>query len=222
MTGRPMLGDLELAYVQALDVAERQVLTEHPVPALEGDFLQSLGRRASRISVAGIAAGDTAAETLRKLREAFRDAAPLPFTADIATATRLDRVIVEAMGVRELAGNPQRFEFVLTLREYLAPPPAERETPARPPAPAGDPVDEAAGTEAADANAASTGGVADGTGTLTVHIDLNGGDDVSGITVRVESSSGGGYSTFSDRQTDGTYTFTGVPAGEYQVRAELP
>ena len=41
---RPMLDDVELQQVQEIEVAEGQVLVQHPVPALEGDFLQRLAQ----------------------------------------------------------------------------------------------------------------------------------------------------------------------------------
>ena len=43
---RPMLGDIELQRVQKIETGADQVLAQHEVPALEGDFLQRLDRRA--------------------------------------------------------------------------------------------------------------------------------------------------------------------------------
>ena len=61
---RPMLGDVELQQVQQLEVEKDQVLTQHAVPALEGDFLQRQGRRATRVTVAGVLPGDAIAPKL--------------------------------------------------------------------------------------------------------------------------------------------------------------
>ena len=45
MSIRPMLGDVVLEKVQEVEGEERQAVTRHAVPGLEGDFLQRLGRR---------------------------------------------------------------------------------------------------------------------------------------------------------------------------------
>ena len=72
MTVKPMLDDLELQLVQQIEADEHQVRAQHAVPALEGDFLQPLGRRAERITLNGILTEDddeAAGEKLKKLRE---------------------------------------------------------------------------------------------------------------------------------------------------------
>ncbi|HEV2756799.1 MAG TPA: hypothetical protein VG318_13605 [Actinomycetota bacterium] len=126
---RPVLGSLELQQVERLTVDEDLVLAHHQVAALDGDFLQELGRRSARLTLGGVASGAEAATHLESLREAFRSLEPVDFTADIATATRIGRVLIEDMAVRELAGKPARFEYALTLRQYTPPPPEETEEP---------------------------------------------------------------------------------------------
>lgn len=132
---KPMLGDIELELVQKIEVEEDQVLTEHSVPALEGDFLQRLERRATRVKLTGVMTGPEAGEALKTLREKFRQAEPVSFVADIATATKVDKVLIEEMGVRELAGKPERFEYELTLREFTPAPRTTIEDPPTPPPP---------------------------------------------------------------------------------------
>lgn len=122
---RPMLDDLELQQVQTIEVDGDQVWVQHGIPALEGDFLQGLGRRASQITLTGVLTGAEVADSLKKLRDKFRAAAPVAFVADIATAIRLDQVLIEEMGVRELAGRPARFEYAFTLREFKPATPTE-------------------------------------------------------------------------------------------------
>lgn len=151
---RPMLDDLELELVQAIEVDGDQVLVSHGIPTLEGDFLQRLGRRGARIKLSGVITGVLVpadaenneeilvAEKLKNLRDKFRAAQPMPFAADIATATRLDQVLIEEMAVRELAGKPARFEYAFTLREFT---PAQ-EAPEEPPPEEPDPVDPELGT----------------------------------------------------------------------------
>src|SRR6266850_46388 len=121
-SAKPMLGDLELQQVQRIEAAEKAAVAQHAVPSLEGDFLQDLGRRAERIQLNGVITGAEAGEGLKKLREKFRGAEPVSFVADIATATKVDKVLIEEMGVRELAGKPARFEYTIGLHGYIPPP----------------------------------------------------------------------------------------------------
>jgi outer membrane protein OmpA-like peptidoglycan-associated protein len=130
---KPMLDDVELQHVQKVEAEDEQVLAQHGVPALEGDFLQDLGRRVTRFTLVGVMTGPEAGEKLKTLRLKFRKAEPVSFVADIATATTVGKVLIEEFGVRELAGKPARFEYELTLREFLPPPKPEQEKPPPPP-----------------------------------------------------------------------------------------
>ncbi len=135
MAVKPMLGELELELVQEIEADEEQIRVQHAVPTLEGDFLQPLGRRAARVTLTGVLAGESVGERLKELRQKFRAAEPVPFVADIATAVRLQQVLIEEMGVRELAGKPERFEYAFTLREFIPPPEPRVEPPPPPPPP---------------------------------------------------------------------------------------
>src|ERR1700730_2401276 len=116
---KPMLDGVELAQAQRVAAEDQEVLAQHGVPALEGDFLQDLGRRATRIALAGVMSGAAAAGDLKGLREKFRAARSVPFVSDIGTATSVDQVLIEELGVRELAGKPARFEYALDLRQLI-------------------------------------------------------------------------------------------------------
>lgn len=139
MALRPMLGELELQQVQRIDSDQDQLLVRHAVPALEGDFLQGLGRRAAAFVLDGVLTGPEVGEGLVSLREKFHAAEPVTFASDIATATRIDQVLIEAMDVREIAGRPLRFEYAFLLREFTPLPPPRQERPPPPPPP--PPVD---------------------------------------------------------------------------------
>jgi outer membrane protein OmpA-like peptidoglycan-associated protein len=128
-----MLDDVELQQVQKIEAEDEQVVAQFGVPALEGDFLQDLGRRVTRLNLTGVMSGAEAGESLKTLRKKFQQAKPILFVADIATATKVGKVLIEEFGVRELAGKPARFEYQLTLREFLPPPRPEQETPPPPP-----------------------------------------------------------------------------------------
>jgi outer membrane protein OmpA-like peptidoglycan-associated protein len=132
---RPMLGDLELEQVQVLETDEDQVVTHHPVPALDGGFVQSIGRRAARLRLTGVLTASPTLESIAELRTKFLAAQPVSFVSDISTATFIDEVLIEDLDVRELAGTPERLEYRFVLREYAEPEPIEPEPIDVPPTP---------------------------------------------------------------------------------------
>lgn len=215
---RPMLDGVELQHVQKVDSNDQEALAEHGVPALEGDFLQDLGRRVTRMSLTCVIAGPDAGDQLKTLRDRFRGAAPVPFVADIGTATKVDKVLIEEFGVRELAGKPDRFEYELTLREFLPPPRPEEEEPAGLAL-----VDEQSEQDAEELHSEQTEQIANDTGTLEVRVETVDGSGLSGVRVVVEgeTSNGEQFSTFSDEEEAGLYRFAGLQAGDYNVRLEL-
>jgi outer membrane protein OmpA-like peptidoglycan-associated protein len=203
---KPMLDDLELQQVQRVDVEEDQVLKRHAIPSLEGDFLQDLGRRVTRISLTGVATGEKAAEGLKGLREKFQAAEPISFVADIATATRVDKVLIEELEVRELAGKPERFAYALTLREFQPPPATEVEQPPEPepPPPPDDDIDR-------------------GTGTLEVEVVVEGVADFDfsrlNVGARGTQADGTQLARVPTNRTDNVWTEANFPAGQYTVEA---
>ena len=119
---RPMIDDLELPQVQVIDTRDHRALAEQLPFGGDGSLLQNLGRDATRVAVRGCASGPTARQVVAALAGKFRAGEPLPFTTDIATARRLEAVLIEDFRVRELAGKPERFAYVLLLREHVEPP----------------------------------------------------------------------------------------------------
>src|SRR6185295_3776319 len=200
MPVKPMLGGIELQQVQKIDTDEDQVLTQHSVPALEGDFLQGLGRRATRVTLVGVMSGADAATSLKTLRDKYRAGEVVSFVADIATATKVDQVLIEEFGVRELAGKPARFEYELTLREFIPPPPPESEVPdVIPDTPI--PVDP-------------------NVGKLVVEVIVEGepGFDFSTVTVTAQENSTSGSRVLTNRENN-FWTEDPMPLGQFTVRA---
>jgi hypothetical protein len=120
MPAKPILDGVELQQVEWIEGDQNQIFRQHRVPALEGDFLQQLGRRAKRIKLQGVLTGSNAGKSLDTLRQKFRLAQPVSFVADIATATKVTRVLIQEMQIREQAGKPERFQYAMTLVEYTA------------------------------------------------------------------------------------------------------
>lgn len=118
---RPMLDELELPQVQEISTLDRRVLAEHKPPGMEGSLLQNLGARPTRLVLWGVASGPEALEFVETLDQKFRAGAALPFTADIVADAAIQQMLIDDLRWQELAGKPQRYAYVLTLRAYIEP-----------------------------------------------------------------------------------------------------
>lgn len=118
---RPMLDDLELPQVQEIATFDRRELAEHKPPGMSGSLLQNLGRRPTSLVVGGVATGPQAQIFIEQLNEKFRAGNPVPFVADILNETAIEEMLIDDLKIRDLAGKPLRFAYVLTLREHMEP-----------------------------------------------------------------------------------------------------
>ncbi len=118
---QPMLDDLELPLVQEIATLERRVLAEQKPPGMAGSLLQNMGRRPLRISLWGVATGTEALPFVEKLNDKFRAGNPVPFTGDIIADAGIEQVVIDDLHVQEIAGKPERYSYVLTLREFIEP-----------------------------------------------------------------------------------------------------
>jgi hypothetical protein len=92
---------------------------------MSGSLLQNLGRRPTVLLLWGVASGPDARDFLTKLEDKFRAAQPVSFTADIVNEAGIDKVRIADLKLDELAGRPDRFTYILTLREHQEPVEAE-------------------------------------------------------------------------------------------------
>lgn len=118
---RPMLDDLELPQVQRIDTYDQRALPQMRAPGMAGTLMQNLGRRPTRLILSGVATGPDSATFARKVDEKFRARKPVPFTADIVTDAKIDKVLIDNLRLQDLAGKPERFAYVLVLREFIEP-----------------------------------------------------------------------------------------------------
>ena len=118
---RPMLDGLPLDQVQEISTYERRTLAEHKPPGMSGSLLQNLGRRPTRLVLWGVATGPEALSFTQRLEEKFRAAKPVPFTADIVADAEIEFMLIDDLKLQELAGKPERYSYVLTLREFIKP-----------------------------------------------------------------------------------------------------
>lgn len=202
---RPVLGELDLQQVQRIVVDDAEVFTAHAPAALDAQFLQRLAHRSASIRLLGVLSGADARAGLADLRQRFRDAEPLGFTADVATAARIDQVLVEELTVREVAGHPDRYEYAITLRHYNPPPAPQTETPPAPPPAPPPPMP--------DAEQA----------TLVVQVGAPGHPDLDPGTVTVTAASADGAQRreLGTRQGD-RWTETPLPAATWTITATAP
>lgn len=200
----PMLDGVELQQVQAVEVTEDETLEAHRVPALEGDFLQDLGRRATRIALNGVLTGLTAQKGLKTLRTKFHSATPMPFVEDISTAVKVQKVLIESMDIQELAGKPERFAYDLALVEYVAASNPKQQPAPQPPVPPLPSLQ---------------------TGTLVVEVIVEGqvSTDFSSAVVSMSGKKDDGKPlsrTLSNRAAN-VWTEQTVPPGQFTAKAAL-
>lgn len=117
----PMLDDLELPQVQEITTYDRRMLAEHKPPGMAGSLLQNLGRRPGSLVLWGVKTGPDALDFIEDLNGKFRTGDPLPFVADIIADAAIEQMIIDDLQWQELAGKPDRYAYVLTLREYIEP-----------------------------------------------------------------------------------------------------
>jgi hypothetical protein len=118
---RPMIDDLELPQVQEVETSDRRRLAEHRAPGQDASLLQDLGRRSKRILVYGVASGPDARDFTSKLDDKLRAGMPVAFTADIVADAEIDQVVIDDLRFEELAGKPDRYAYLVTLREHQEP-----------------------------------------------------------------------------------------------------
>jgi hypothetical protein len=116
-----MLDDLELPQVQEIATLEQRVLAEHKAASMAGSLLQNMGRRPTCLMLWGVATGPEALAFTEKLEGKFRAGEPVPFTADILADALIEKMVIQHLHVQDLAGKPQRYAYMLTLREYIEP-----------------------------------------------------------------------------------------------------
>jgi hypothetical protein len=209
---KPMLGDLELSLVQRIETIEEQVLVDHAVPGLAGSLIQRLNRNPTQVRLHGVITSDEAKEGLEKLREKFHAAEPLLFAADIMAATEVQQVLIADLEVEELAGKPDRFEYWLTLKEYIPPPPDE--------AAAMQAVDQAVAQGATARQVEQTQQLADGTATLEVSVDQTLRETVQSVVVTGQTEQGEEIRRELTAPEGNLYVFRDLPLGEYVVTAQ--
>ncbi len=118
---RPILSAVELAQVQEIRIDDVRSIAEHKPPGKDGSYLQDLGRHPTRLTILGVVSDPNARTFIEDLKAEMRAGKPVPFVSDITSDTELRMTIIDDVGVRQLAGKPDRFGYAITLHEYVEP-----------------------------------------------------------------------------------------------------
>lgn len=121
----PMIDELELKAVQIVRTEVEQGYRRHRVAGLDGVVHQHLGRRSHRVLVAGLLLGDTAVDDLATLQAKAAAGDEVGFTADIATALEIDRMVIESFAAEQGVGGGQTAYAMMLAESPPLPPPAE-------------------------------------------------------------------------------------------------
>lgn len=123
MIVKPMLDSFEIPSIESIRSFEKKRLACHGVPGLVGDLHQDLGSESMRVEITGSLQGDEKRdEFLEAIREKFNTVEPVPFVADITTATALEDVIIEQLEVTERNQWDRPLLYRMVLRQYVEPP----------------------------------------------------------------------------------------------------
>ncbi len=122
----PMIDDLELKAVQRIRQQTRQDYSKQRIPGLEGEFHQRLGRRSHQVFLTGFLLPASAQKDLKTLQEKASSGQEVTFTADIATALSVDKMVIEAFQAEQDVGPAGQIGYSMILSESPPlPPPAQ-------------------------------------------------------------------------------------------------
>ena len=116
------LGSIEIEKLTEVSVRERARLAHYSVPGLKGDFIQTFGRPSVIVSLRGIFYGPEALDNLGKLRALHLENKPVDFFADAIGEGYFTQVLISRLDLRQRAGEPDQFNFVCDVVEYVEPP----------------------------------------------------------------------------------------------------
>lgn len=116
------LGSLSLDRLTRVEVDERARLARHPVPGLDGDLLQRLGRPSVALHLEGVFFGPDAGERLKALRELHWKGEPVDFFAEAVGEGYFAQVMIAALQVGQRAGAADEYAYGCDLLEYVEPP----------------------------------------------------------------------------------------------------
>jgi hypothetical protein len=116
------LAGINLEHLTRIAVREGARIVRHPVPGMQGDLAQTLGRPAVEVTFQGIFYGAGAPEGLAQLRQAHLTQAPVDFFTEVVGEGYFAQVLIGGLEVVQRAGYADQFDYTCTVLEYVQPP----------------------------------------------------------------------------------------------------
>lgn len=122
----PMLDDIELKAVQLIRQEIEQGYRRRRIAGLDGTLHEHVGRRSHRVVIGGLLVGESAADDLGALQRKAAAGEEVTFTADIATALEVEKMVIESFAAEQGVGPAGQTAYALLLSESPElPPPAQ-------------------------------------------------------------------------------------------------
>ena len=122
----PMIDDIELKAVQQIRQETHQDFALQHAIGLDGTLHQKMGRRSHHVWLWGYLLPATAEDDLKNLQEKASGGDEVTFTADIVTALKVDKMVIESFRAEQSVGPANQTAYAITLAEAPPlPPPAE-------------------------------------------------------------------------------------------------
>lgn len=202
MKVKPILDNFEIKAIQHISTIENRALIEHRVPGMEGSLFQDLGTDPTLITIRGSLNYNESRQdvlNLEELRTKFQAARPVPFVADITTATKVKEVLIRNIEIRESEKSPEYFDYFIELNEHVPePPPSD--------------VQSDVNEEAEERHNNKVQMITEKIITLDIKVDVEKGEKVE---ILVYDSSGAVVRTIKKPEPDGRYLAENLPLGEY-------
>src|SRR5579859_7966599 len=98
MLVHPMIDSWEPPMIERISSVESRRLAVLPVPGLDGDLHQDMGRGALAVEISGSLNGDDVRDDfLKQLRAKYLAGDPVDFVADIVKESKLEKVLIEEL-----------------------------------------------------------------------------------------------------------------------------
>jgi hypothetical protein len=122
----PLLGQISLEAVLRMEHNLDAGFVPTRIAGLQGELQQRTGRPSHRFTITGVLFGEQANDQVQALQKAAQAGDELTFSADIATALELQKVVITRFRAVETAGKPNYFDYEVSLAESPPlPPPAQ-------------------------------------------------------------------------------------------------
>lgn len=116
------LAGISLENITQVSVRQRARIVQHPIPGMNGDLTQTLGRPSVEVTFQGIFYGENAIDALDQLRDAHLTNAPVDFFTEAVGEGFFTQVLISKLEVFQRAGYLDQFDYICDVIEYVEPP----------------------------------------------------------------------------------------------------